>query len=73
MIPLLCVMQRVRLYYCTIIMYYSIMITPGSIITHYYLFQSPKLADEYVSNVLGMYCGMYHSIVVCIKSVLHIL
>ena len=37
MIPLSCVMQRVSLYYYTIITYYYVSITQGSI-THYYLF-----------------------------------
>ena len=45
MIPLLRVMQRVSLYYYTIITYYHVIITPGSIITHCYLFQSHVLAD----------------------------
>ena len=45
MIPLLHIMQSVGLYYWIIITYHYIIITPGSIITHYYLFQSPKLAD----------------------------
>ena len=34
--------------------YYYVIITPGSIITHYYLLQSPELADEdscYLSSV----------------------
>ena len=43
MIPLLRVMQRVSLYYYTIITYYHVIITPGSIITHCYLFQSTNL------------------------------
>ena len=38
-------MQRACLCYYTIITYYYVIITPGSIITHYYLFQSPELAD----------------------------
>ena len=45
MITLLPVMQRACLCYYTIITYYYVIITPGSIITHYYLFQSPELAD----------------------------
>ena len=45
MITLLLVMQRACLCYYTIITYYYVIITPGSIITHYYLFQSPELAD----------------------------
>ena len=45
MIPLLRVMQRVSLYYYTIITYYHVIITPGSIINHCYLFQSHVLAD----------------------------
>ena len=46
MITLLPVMQRACLCYYTIITYYYVIITPGSIITHYYLFQSPDLADD---------------------------
>ena len=45
MITLLRVMQRASLCYYTIITYYFVIITPGSIFTHYYLFQSPELAD----------------------------
>ena len=45
MIPLLSVMQRVSLYYYIIMIYYYVIITQGSIITHYFLFQSPELAD----------------------------
>ena len=48
MITLLPVMQRACLCYYTIITYYYVIITPGSIITHYYLFQSPELADARV-------------------------
>ena len=44
MIPLLRIMQRV-VYYVIIAPFYYVIITPDSIITHYYLFQSPKLAD----------------------------
>ena len=43
MIPLLRVMQRVSLYYYFIITHFYIIITPGSIETHYYMFQSPEL------------------------------
>jgi len=43
--PLLRVMQRASFCYYLIITYYYVIITPGSIITHYYLFQSPELAD----------------------------
>ena len=46
MITLLLVMQRASLCYYTIITYYYVIITPCSIITHYYLFQSPELADD---------------------------
>ena len=46
MIPLLRIMQRVGLHYCIIITFHYVIITPGFIITHYYLFQSPELADE---------------------------
>ena len=42
------VMQRVSLYYYTDITHSYAIITPGSITTHYYLFQSPKLADDTV-------------------------
>ena len=35
MIPLLRVTQRVGLYYCNIITFYYVIITPGSTITHY--------------------------------------
>ena len=47
MIPLFCIMQSVGLHYCIItsITYYYVIITQGSIVTHYYLFQSPELAD----------------------------
>ena len=45
MIALFRVMQRACLCYYTIIMYHYVIITPGSIITHYYLFQSPELSD----------------------------
>ena len=38
-------MQRACLCYYVIITYYYVIITLGSIITHYYLFQSPELAD----------------------------
>ena len=44
MIPLLRIMQRV-VYYVIIAPFYYVIITPDSIITHCYLFQSPKLAD----------------------------
>ena len=55
MIPLCRVMQRVSIYYYTIFLYYYVIITPGSIITHYYLFQSPELADEQTSTILMNY------------------
>ena len=42
---LLQVMQRASLCYYTIVTYYYVIITQGSIITHYYLFQSLELAD----------------------------
>ena len=38
-------MQRACLCYYTIITYYYVIITLGSIIIHYYIFQSPELAD----------------------------
>ena len=38
-------MQRASLCHYTIITYYYVIITPGSIITHYYLFQSAEFAD----------------------------
>ena len=44
-IPLSCVMQRVSLHYYIVITCYYVMIILGSIIAHYCLFQSPKLAD----------------------------
>ena len=50
MITLLRVMQRASLCYYTIITYYYVIITPGSIITDYYLFQSPKLADGMIDD-----------------------
>ena len=46
--PLFSVMQRVSLHYYVIITYYYVIITPGSLITRYNLFQtfqSPELAD----------------------------
>ena len=46
--PLFSVMQRVSLHYYVIITYYYVIITPGSLITRYHLFQtfqSPELAD----------------------------
>ena len=46
MITFLSVIQRASLCYYTIIKYYYVIITPGSIITYYYLFQSLELADE---------------------------
>ena len=39
-------MQRASLCYYTIITYYYVIITQGSIITHYYLLQSAELADD---------------------------
>ena len=39
-------MQRACLWYYTIITYYYVIITQGSIITHYYLLQSAELADD---------------------------
>ena len=39
-----CYAKRSLCYY-KIITYYYVIITSGSIITHYYLFQSPELAD----------------------------
>ena len=58
MITLLPVMQRACLCYYTIITYYYVIITPGSIITHYYLFQSPELADgsllEHLTSIRGI-------------------
>ena len=53
-IPLSCVMQRVSLYYYTIITYYYVIISQGPIITHYYLFQSPKLADARLATWSGL-------------------
>ena len=44
MITLLRVMQSASHCCHAIIIYYCVIITPGSIITHYYLFQSPELA-----------------------------
>ena len=46
MITLLRVMQRASFCCYTFITYHYVIITPGSIITHYYLFQSPELADK---------------------------
>ena len=46
MITLLHVMQTACLYYYVIITYFYVIITRTSIITHYYPFQSPELADE---------------------------
>ena len=46
MIQLLRIMQRVGLHYCIIISYYYVIIIQGGFITHYYLFQSPELADD---------------------------
>ena len=45
MMPLLLVMQAACLRYYTIITYYYVITTQTSIITHYYPFQSPELAD----------------------------
>ena len=45
MITLLHLVQKVSLCHYTTITYYYVIITPGSIITHYYLFQSLELAD----------------------------
>ena len=46
MIQLLRVMQRVSsLHYYVIIAHHYVIITEGPIITHYYIFQSPELAD----------------------------
>ena len=50
MITLLRVMPRASLSYYTICVYYYVIITQGSIITHYYLFQSPELADVPVAG-----------------------
>ena len=38
-------MQRVSLHYYVIYMHYYVIITKGHIITHYYIFQYPELAD----------------------------
>ena len=55
MITWLRVMQRASLCYYITITYSYIIITQGSIITHYYLYQSPELADVAVSGcVKGM-------------------
>ena len=51
--PLLRIMQRASFCYYIIITYYYVIITSGSIITHYYLFQSPELADDRSSDVLS--------------------
>ena len=36
-IPLLRVMQRLSLHYCIIVLYHYVIITQGSIRTHYYI------------------------------------
>ena len=46
MIPLICVTQRGSLHHYNIITHYYISITMGSIITHYHIIRSSKLADE---------------------------
>ena len=43
-------MQRASLSYYTITMYFYVIITQGSIITHYNLFQSPELANVPVAD-----------------------
>ena len=45
MIPRLCVMQEKPSIITILLRHNYIIITQGSIITHYYLFQSPELAD----------------------------
>ena len=45
MIALLLVMQTGCLHYYVIITHYYVIITQTSVITHYYPFQSPELAD----------------------------
>ena len=47
-------MQRKSLFYYSIITYYYVIITSGSTITHYYLFQSPELADIRSYNSITM-------------------
>ena len=70
MITLLCVMQRASLCYYTIINYYYVIIIPGSIITHYYLLQSPELADEDSCYLSSVSCKLAAVIVTTIVQVL---
>ena len=55
MIPLLRVIQRVSFHYYNIIAYYYVIFQAGSIITHYYWFQSAELADDLPAPILGLF------------------
>ena len=58
--PLLRVMQSVSLHYYVVITYYYAIITMGSIITHYYLFLSPELADVKVNKIYNVPTSNFH-------------
>ena len=65
-------MQRASLCYYTIINYYYVIVqvTPGSIITHYYLLKSPELADEDSCYLSSVSCKLAAVIVTTIVQVL---